>query len=247
MPTVSVVMPVRNGALFVDAALASIVGQSRQPDEVVIVDDASTDDTAARVRRWADVLPLVLLQHDRTMGCGSSRSHAITACAGDLVAPLDADDVWLPEHLETLVPLAADPMTIAATRPVFWHPGQAVDVAGRARRTGRGRGRDPLPPVPPARSAAGGDPARQLPLLGQRRVALGDRGARALRGAPRFGGLGALDPSDRARWLPRRRAAGKNGALPASPRRRLGSRGLPAGRHRVGRCATGRASLRRPS
>ena len=54
-PTVSVVICARDAAPFVDAALASIVAQTRPADEVVVVDDASVDDTAAAAERWAGV------------------------------------------------------------------------------------------------------------------------------------------------------------------------------------------------
>ncbi|KPJ84206.1 MAG: hypothetical protein AMS19_01335, partial [Gemmatimonas sp. SG8_23] len=51
-PTVSVLLPVRDGAAHVDEALASLVSQSFEDFEVVVVDDGSTDDTTARVEAW---------------------------------------------------------------------------------------------------------------------------------------------------------------------------------------------------
>lgn len=139
MPTVSVVIPVHDGAAFIDMALMSVADQIRQPDEVVIVDDLSTDDTVTRVQRWANRLPVRLLVNAENVGCGVSRSRAIDAATSDIVAPLDADDVWLPDHLATLVPLAVDERTIVATRTRWWRPDLADHTDTGCR----------LPPVPP--------------------------------------------------------------------------------------------------
>lgn len=131
-PTVSVVVITYNSARTIDATLASIAAQDRRPDEVVVSDDASSDDTLAIVERWRDRLPLVILANDRNVGSGCNRARAHGAATQDLIAPVDADDVWLPDHLATLVPLAADDLTIVGTRYVRWQPGLALGSdAGR--------------------------------------------------------------------------------------------------------------------
>lgn len=121
-PTVSVVMPAFNAAGTIDAALASIRSQSRLPDEVVVVDDASSDDTAERAEAWRRHLPVVVVRNEVNQGCGASRAIAVAAASGDVIAPLDGDDVWLPDHLSSLVPLAKDPGTIVAIKPLCWQP-----------------------------------------------------------------------------------------------------------------------------
>jgi hypothetical protein len=127
VPTVSVVIPAYNRGDTIDAALASVRAQIRPPDDIVIVDDASTDDTASRVASWADQLTITLLRNDVNIGCGASRARAVAAATGDVIAPLDGDDVWLPDHLSTVLPLASDPSIIVATRPVRWLPNLGMD------------------------------------------------------------------------------------------------------------------------
>lgn len=124
-PTVAVVMPLYNVEAFVDEAFAGIASQTRQPDEVIVVDDASSDRTVERVRLWADRLPLKLIELEENGGCGVARSRAIFEATADIVAPHDGDDVWLPHHLASTVPLVS-PDTIVATRPLLWS-GEASD------------------------------------------------------------------------------------------------------------------------
>jgi glycosyltransferase involved in cell wall biosynthesis len=100
--TVGVVIPAYNSARWIDAALGSVAAQELAPDRVVVVDDASTDGTAEIARRWAAVLPLEVVRMERNAGAGAARSVAIGGLDTDLVAFLDADDVWLPHHLAHL-------------------------------------------------------------------------------------------------------------------------------------------------
>lgn len=124
-PTVAVVMPLYNVEDFVDEAFDGIAGQTRQANEIIVVDDASSDCTVERVRSWADRLPLTLIELEKNVGCGVARSIAIREASADIVAPHDGDDVWLPHHLASLVPLVS-PKTIAAARPLLWS-GDASD------------------------------------------------------------------------------------------------------------------------
>jgi glycosyltransferase involved in cell wall biosynthesis len=91
--TISAIVPVRNAAAFVQHALASVFAQSRPPDEVVVVDGASSDGTLDIVAGFAGVR--VVNQKGR--GLADARNLGITATTGDLVAFLDADDRWLPD------------------------------------------------------------------------------------------------------------------------------------------------------
>lgn len=128
-------MPAYNAGLTIDAALASVAGQSVVPDEVVVMDDASTDDTVDRLARWSAHLPLVVVRRDANGGCGLARSDAIAHATGTIIASLDADDVWLPDHLEQALPLARDPSTIVAVTPCLWQHGRGL-AAFSSRRPG---------------------------------------------------------------------------------------------------------------
>jgi hypothetical protein len=100
---ISVIVPAYQAAPYLDAALASLAGQMRPADEVVVVDDASTDTTSAIALRWASVLPIVLVRNPTNLGLGATRKVGIERAAGELIALLDADDVLLPDHLAVLL------------------------------------------------------------------------------------------------------------------------------------------------
>lgn len=99
-PSVSVVIPVRNAAETLARAVESVLGQTYACREIIIVDDASTDGSAAVARRYGAVVPISL--HER-VGAAGARNAGIQAAHGEWIAFLDADDEWLPEKLERQV------------------------------------------------------------------------------------------------------------------------------------------------
>jgi glycosyltransferase involved in cell wall biosynthesis len=90
MPTISVVLPVRNGAKWLGEALASVVGQSRPPDEIIVVDGQSEDDSAAIAARFAGVR--VIRQPDLGLAAGLNLGFA--AVRGDYLTLISSDDLW---------------------------------------------------------------------------------------------------------------------------------------------------------
>jgi glycosyltransferase involved in cell wall biosynthesis len=109
MTDVSVVMPAWNAERFIGEAVASALAQSRPVLEVVVADDGSTDDTAS----IAEALGATVLRRSHE-GLGATRNAAIAASRGELVAFLDADDVWLPEKLERQVAALHDDPELGA-------------------------------------------------------------------------------------------------------------------------------------
>jgi hypothetical protein len=105
---VSVLMTAYNAAWCIERGLDSVFAQSRLPDEIVLSDDGSTDDTVARVeRRFGARVRVLRLPH---RGLTPSRRAALEAATGDWLALMDADDLWLPAKLERqLAMLAAHP------------------------------------------------------------------------------------------------------------------------------------------
>lgn len=123
-PTVGVVMPAHNAAAFIEQALAGVAGQSYRPAHIVVVDDASSDDTASLAEHWSDLLPLTVLRLQQNVGSGEARRRGIALLETDLLAPLDADDVWMPDHLEHLVDVWCRQPSVVSARAEVWRPGQ---------------------------------------------------------------------------------------------------------------------------
>lgn len=96
--TFSVVIPVYNGAATIARAVESVLAQSRPADEVIVVDDASSDDTLQTLRaRFGDKVLTVSLPVNR--GSGAARNAGMDVATGDYIAFLDADDSWHTEKL----------------------------------------------------------------------------------------------------------------------------------------------------
>jgi glycosyltransferase involved in cell wall biosynthesis len=100
MPRVSVVIPAYDAAATVGAAVESVLWQTYDDLELVVVDDGSTDETGAIVAAHPGPIRLV---HQENAGVGAARNRGIAEASGDLIAFCDADDLLLPRHLEALV------------------------------------------------------------------------------------------------------------------------------------------------
>ncbi len=104
--SIEVVIPAHNAAPFLRAGLASVAAQTLPPSLVSIVDDASTDDTLAVAeqagRELADRLRIRIMRNEGPRGPAAARNTAIRRSDAELIAPLDADDLMLPDHLATL-------------------------------------------------------------------------------------------------------------------------------------------------
>ena len=96
-PFFTVVIPVYNRAHAVGDALRSVLAQTCQDFEIVVVDDGSTDDPAAAIAKFDD--PRIHFIRQPNRGGGAARNAGIVAARGRFVAPLDSDDVFLPDHL----------------------------------------------------------------------------------------------------------------------------------------------------
>lgn len=93
-----------NGGRFVAEQLASVAGQTRPPDELVVCDDGSTDETRAVVEEFAARAPFPVRfgVNERNLGSTRNFGRAVALCSGDLIALADQDDVWHPSKLEKL-------------------------------------------------------------------------------------------------------------------------------------------------
>ncbi|WP_162558933.1 glycosyltransferase family 2 protein [Sphingorhabdus sp. EL138] len=98
-PRFSVVIPVHNKARHVTASVASALQQTRPPSEIILIDDASTDGSAAILSKMTD--PCIRLLFRDTPGPGgyAARNLGMAEANGNWIAFLDADDIWHPSHL----------------------------------------------------------------------------------------------------------------------------------------------------
>lgn len=96
---VSVLIPAYNCEATLDRAIRSVLQQTFQSYELIIVDDGSQDATLAKARTYTDNR-IRILQHPHNMGEAETRNTLVRSAAGQLLAFLDADDEWLPGKLE---------------------------------------------------------------------------------------------------------------------------------------------------
>ena len=99
MALVSVLLPFRNSAHTLDAAISSIVKQSFDDRELVLIDNASTDESPSIVRRWAGNEPRIRVLHEPRIGIAHALNTGLAHAEGGYIARMDADDISHPERL----------------------------------------------------------------------------------------------------------------------------------------------------
>jgi len=106
-PKVSVVIPAFNAELYIETAIYSVLQQTVNDVEVIVVDDCSTDSTAKRVRAISDSR-LIFMQEPRNLGPSRARNRALSVAKGEWIAFLDADDWYAPQRLEILLRVVSE-------------------------------------------------------------------------------------------------------------------------------------------
>jgi glycosyltransferase involved in cell wall biosynthesis len=99
MPKVSVIMPAYNCQRYIAESITSVVSQSYEDWELIVVDDCSSDETSLVVSSFLDPR-ICLIKNKSNLGGAASRNIAISRAKGRFIAFLDADDVWEPDKLE---------------------------------------------------------------------------------------------------------------------------------------------------
>lgn len=127
-PQVSVVMPVRNALPFLDESVRSILSQTFSDFEFVILDDASTDGSAAALRRWANSDARIRLYHStHNLGLAGSSNFVVRQARAPLVARMDADDVSRPERLRRQFEVLKSRPDVALVGTLY----EGIDAVGR--------------------------------------------------------------------------------------------------------------------
>lgn len=105
---VSIAMATYNGAQYIGAQLQSFIDQTYQPDEVVITDDCSNDETEVIVQAFAKQAPFKVefFRNEKNLGYSGNFNAALMKTSGDLVFLSDQDDVWFPEKIEHMLDVA---------------------------------------------------------------------------------------------------------------------------------------------
>jgi glycosyltransferase involved in cell wall biosynthesis len=111
--SVSVLMPVRNGALFLPQAINSILAQTLRELELIVIDDASSDATASILRSCTDPR-LRVISLDTPRGIAHALNRGIRESTGSWIARMDADDVSMPKRLERQVAFLCRHLEVAA-------------------------------------------------------------------------------------------------------------------------------------
>lgn len=96
---VAVIMPVHNGEDYIASALDSVLGQSFQEFEIIIINDGSTDSTRERIRPYLSDHRIRYFENTPNIGASRTRNRAISACSAEFITFLDHDDLWHPDKL----------------------------------------------------------------------------------------------------------------------------------------------------
>src|SRR5262249_40387408 len=131
---VSVIIPAYRAAGVIGRAVASALGQTRPPDEILVVDDGSPDDVTAALTPFGDHVRLVRQPNG---GASSARNRGLDETGGEPIAFLDADDYWEPDKLRRQLDVLALRPEVGLTCSRFYD-----QVPGQARTPARGGDRE---------------------------------------------------------------------------------------------------------
>jgi glycosyltransferase involved in cell wall biosynthesis len=101
--TTSVIITAYNLEKYIGAAIESVLAQTQKPDEIIIIDDDSNDRTAAIIALYSNEVSYYKMQHNS--GGLSTTFYGVKQAKGDILLFLDGDDVWMPEKIESVLPL----------------------------------------------------------------------------------------------------------------------------------------------
>ncbi len=110
-PTVAVVVATYNGATYLPAQLESIIQQTHKPSQIIIIDDASSDDTVTIAQAFAEAHPeVIVVQNETRLGYIKNFEKGMLLTSASYVALSDQDDIWMPHKLEKLLASIGDQM-----------------------------------------------------------------------------------------------------------------------------------------
>lgn len=118
-PQISIVIPAFNSASYINEAIDSALAQEGVSQEIIVVDDGSSDDTVARVRAYGDRVRLI---EQANQGSAVARNRGVAESRADYIAFLDADDYWHPQKLSKQWAAVQEGATLVYSRFSVWEP-----------------------------------------------------------------------------------------------------------------------------
>lgn len=126
MTSISVVIPLYNKAPHIARALRSVFSQTVQAEEIIVVDDGSTDGGAEIVQQCQD--PRIKLIHQENQGVSAARNSGIREAKTSLIAFLDADDAWEVKYLEVICELRKKYPQAGLYATAYWHVNPSGEI-----------------------------------------------------------------------------------------------------------------------
>ena len=125
--SISVVIPVYNLEHYIGTTIDSVLNQTVLPDEVIIVDDGSTDNSISVIEEYINKNPdnFIRLVRQKNSGPGAARNRGIEVAQSEWIAFLDGDDIWLPEKINMIRKAISQYPDIS----IFTHDEYEVDIA----------------------------------------------------------------------------------------------------------------------
>lgn len=135
-PLVSAIITTKNRAELLPRALDSVLNQTYQKLEIIVVDDGSDDETPQIIKQYQKDHPIISIRNETSLGACKSRNLGIKRAQGKFVAGLDDDDEWHPERISILLKhydssyacITSNDRLISARRSVVWHKKRHVTL-----------------------------------------------------------------------------------------------------------------------
>ncbi|MDZ7721157.1 MAG: glycosyltransferase [Balneolaceae bacterium] len=135
-PLVSAIITTKNRADLLPRAIESVLNQTYKNIEIIVVDDGSTDDTAAVIAEYQKEHSIILIRNEESVGACRARNQGIERAQGEFVAGLDDDDEWHPERITLLLEnyddsfacITSNDKMVSSNRSVVWHKKKKITL-----------------------------------------------------------------------------------------------------------------------
>lgn len=129
LPKISIIMPVYNGAAFVNKSIDSVLSQTFDDFELITINDGSSDNTREVIKKYTD-RRIAYLQNRKNQGVPKTRNKGLAAARGKYIAYCDHDDIYYPRHLERMAAVldARRDIGLVYARYLIVEPGKPTQV-----------------------------------------------------------------------------------------------------------------------